>query len=194
MRLLPAALLVFLLGCPKQAPGIGGEDELIGKEEGLKATATPEELAKINCADASAELEKARNDARPETDRVMTYIELYESLKKRSAIFEDAMTRNPDLLYQDNSRQLVTARDTCRNQEAEVRQEFERFVRELVETPTMRDMSGGRTVTVARLDFNTLRQAIDSLSPDDKETMLNRLASAEKNLQDAPEPGGRRKR
>lgn len=194
MRLLRAApVALLLLGCPRQAPGIGGEDELLGKDrEAVKATASPEELAKINCADASTELEKARNDARPETDRVMTYIELYESLKKRSAIFEDAMTRNPDLLYQENSRQLVAQRDTCRNQEAEVRQEFERFTRELVETPTMRDMSGGKTVTVARLDFNTLRQAIDSLSPDDKEVMLNRLATAEKNLQEASE--GRRRR
>ena len=44
------------------------------------------------------------------------------------------------------------------------------------------------------LDFGTLRQAIQSLSPDDKEQLLNRVANAEKKVEvkaEAPKRKGK---
>jgi hypothetical protein len=56
---------------------------------------------------------------------------------------------------------------------------------------------------VARLDFNTLRQAIEALGPDDRESLLTRVANAEKKVSataatppaaEEPAPAGGRKR
>ena len=52
--------------------------------------------------------------------------------------------------------------------------EFETYVRELVAVPTAQDIKVGQHVTVARLDFATLRQAIRVLAPDDAEALLAR--------------------
>ena len=59
--------------------------------------------------------------------------------------------------------------------------------------PTVQELKGGSTVTVARLSFDTLRQAIESLDVDDKDVMLARVASAEQRIDAAgssekPEP------
>jgi hypothetical protein len=123
---------------------------------------------------------------------MMTYIELYESLQKKVATFEEAMTRNPDLVYQEGSQQLVAARDVCVSQRAEVRRDFERLTREIVEVATLQELRGGSTITVARMDFNTLRQAVNVLDPDDKETLLNRIATQEKRVE-AEKPSKRGK-
>ncbi len=154
----------------------------------LKAGHTKEQLAKLSCVDAPAALVKAREVNRPETERVQSYMDLYESLRKRTDAFEDALRRNPDLAYQDGSVQIVEAKDLCIQQTADVRLEFERYVRELVEVPTVQEVKGGNSVTIARLDFATLRDAIDLLGPDDKDQLLNRVASAEKKV----EPGNQR--
>jgi len=55
-------------------------------------------------------------------------------------------------------------------------------VRELVDVPTVQEVKGGNTITVARLDFNTLRQAIETLNPDDKEQLMSRVGNAEKKV------------
>ncbi len=54
--------------------------------------------------------------------------------------------------------------------------------------PTVQEIKGGNTVTIARLDFNTLRQAIETLDPDDKDSLLNRVGNAEKKVSAAAEP------
>jgi hypothetical protein len=58
----------------------------------------------------------------------------------------------------------------------------------LVDVPTVQEIKGGNTVTIARLDFNTLRQAIETLNPDDKDTLLNRVSNAEKKVSASAEP------
>jgi hypothetical protein len=63
--------------------------------------------------------------------------------------------------------------------------------------PTVQEIKGGATVVIARLDFNTLRQAIETLSPDDKEQLLTRVANAEKKVSSVteaePAAGGKRR-
>jgi hypothetical protein len=185
MHRLSTAAVVFLLsatGCiPKE---ISSEERLDRESSNLAVKDTPQagELEKLSCENTAEELTKARNVNRPETERLGDYITLYESLRKRITTFEEAMTRNPDLQYREGAMNIVAARDTCIQQTTDVRVEFENYMRELVDVPTVQEIKGGNTVTIARLDFNTLRQAIETLSPDDKEQLLNRVANAEKKV------------
>jgi hypothetical protein len=203
---LPAAATVLLLsvtGCVKEISSEERLDRDTAHLSGKDRPLTAEALAKVSCDDAREVLDTARDVNRPETERVMSYIELYSSLLKRTATFEDAMTRNPDLSYTQGSEQLVAAKDTCVQQTADVKVEFETYVRELVDVPTVQEVKGGNTVTVPRLDFNTLRQAIDTLDLEDKEQLMARVLNAEKRVATArateeesstPAPSGGRRR
>jgi hypothetical protein len=186
----PTAVTLLLLsasGCVKE---ITSDERLDRETQNLAVKDTPgaAELQKLTCDDTNDALGKARNVNRPETDRLVDYIELYSSLRKRTTTFEEAMSRNPDLSYREGSQQLVSAKDTCIQQTADVRVEFETYIRELVNVPTVQEIQGGNTVTIARLDFNTLRQAIETLEPDDKESLLSRVANAEKKVAPASAP------
>ena len=180
-------LLLSVTGCVKE---ISSDERLDRETQNLAVKDTPgaAELQKLSCDDTTDALGKARNVNRPETDRLVDYIELYSSLRKRTSTFEEAMNRNPDLSYREGSQQLVNAKDTCIQQTADVRVEFETYIRELVDVPTVQEIKGGNTVTIARLDFNTLRRAIETLEPDDKESLLTRVSSAEKKVAPASEP------
>jgi hypothetical protein len=173
--------LLSSAGCVKE---ISSDERLDRETEFLQARGTPDAaaLGKVHCDDTNDALTQARNVNRPETDRVMSYIELYTSLVKRNATFDEAMTRNPDLNYTEGSQKLVAARENCIQQTADVKVEFETYVRELVSVPTVQEIKGGNTVTVARLDFNTLRQAIETLNTEDKEQLLGRVLTTEKQV------------
>jgi hypothetical protein len=158
------------------------------KTSNVKEALGAKDLQKIKCDDTAADLAKARNENKPETDRVAGYIDLYESLKSRSAKFDEAMSRNPDLAYQEGSQELISAKEQCIQQVADVRLEFERYVRELVDVPTVQEIKGGATVVVARLDFGTLKQAIETLNPDDRESLLNKVSNAEKKVEVKAQP------
>lgn len=156
-------------------------------------TIDAKQLAATHCQDVAPALAKARSESRPEGDRLDSYAELYESLKTRTDRFEIALTRNPDLAYQEDHQEIVAAREICIQQTADVRMEFDRYVRELVDVPTVQEIKGGNTVTVARLDFGVLRDAIETLAPDDAEQMLARVAAAEKRV-GTTSSGGRKRR
>jgi hypothetical protein len=152
------------------------------------------ELSRIKCTDVENELARARNVDRPETDRVQNYSELYSSLKQKTQVLQDALQRNPDLSYQEDAEKIRSARDSCVQQTADVRVEFERYIRELVDVPIVQEVRGGRTISVARLDFNALRRAIVTLDSDDREAMLQRVNNAEKRIEAKAEAGGKRGR
>lgn len=203
MRLSAVATVVLLstaTGCIKRE--MSSDERLDRETKNLAVGETPEagDLAKLSCDNITEDLVRARNVNRPETDRLVDYITLYESLHKRMTTFEEAMVRNPDLAYRDGSQQLVAAKETCIQQTADVRVEFETYMRELVDVPTVQEIKGGNTVTIARLDFKTLRQAIETLAPDDKEQLLVRVETAEKKVGPAPKaeedstPSGTRRR
>ena len=176
-----ALLLPLAGGCVKE---ISSEERLdrATSESQPSACKSPEELRKQGCDDAGEALESARNINLPESERMLGYIELYRSLRQRTESFEQAMACNPDLAYGESTRPLVAAQEGCVRQLADVRVEFETYVRELVTVPTAQDIKGGNTVTVARLDFGTLRQAIQVLAPDDAESLLARVDGAEQRL------------
>lgn len=191
--LIVSCSVAFLAGCPKE---ISSEERLDRATNFVPVKQAPgaAELAKLSCADTAGELTKARDVNRNETDRVMGYLGVYESLKKKTDTFQEAMTRNPDLAYREGSQEFVDARDVCVQQTADVRVEFERYVRDLVDVPTVQEIKGGAMVVVARLDFNTLRQAIEALGADDKESLLNKVNAAEKKIAAAREEETPRRR
>lgn len=202
MRRLPAAATVLFLSVTGCAGKEITSDERLDRETAnlaVKDAPKAGELEKLNCENTAEDLNNARNVNRPETERLADYIALYDSLRKRIQTFDDAMTRNPDLQYREGATTIVNAREVCIQQTADVRGEFETYVRELVDVPTVQEIKGGNTVTIARLDFNTLRQAIETLGPDDKDALLNRVGNAEKKVSASAEPaeggaaGGKRR-
>ncbi len=182
-----ALLALAATGCVKE---ISSDERLerATQRTDVKGTDSASDLAKVKCDDTNNELTKARNDARPETDRVESYRILFDSLKARVARFDEAMLRNPDLQFQEGSQEIVSAKENCIQNMADVKVEFETYVRELVNMPTVQEIKGGNTVTVARLDFSVLREAIESLNPDDRDQLLNRVSNAEKKVEIKAEP------
>lgn len=188
---------VVLLGQAACVKDISSEERLERETRNVPVgeTAAASELDKIDCQNTQQPLSQARNVNRPETERVKNYIELYSDLRNKTKTFEEAMARNPDLQYQEGSQKYAEAKDICIQQTADIRVEFETYVRELVNVPTVQELKGGNTVTVARLDFETLRDAIEALDLDDKEILLSRVDSAEKKIEtSAKEPTERRRR
>ncbi|QAT85596.1 hypothetical protein EJ065_4036 [Corallococcus coralloides] len=191
-------LLLSASGCVKE---ITSDERLERDTRSVAVKDAPgvEQLSKLTCDDTTAPLNKARDVNRPESDRLVDYVNLYSSLKDRTHTFEEAMARNPDLSYREGSQSLVSAKDTCIQQTADVRVEFETYLRELVDVPTVQEIKGGNTVTVARLDFGTLKKAIETLDPDDRESLLQRVNAAEKRVSSLAAPaedtstGGKRR-
>ena len=185
--LLAASLLPLAFGCVKE---ISSEERLerATQSTDMGETLSASDLKALKCDDVTNDLKKARDENRNETERVQMYIDLFKSLQDRSAKFESAMIRNPDLAYKEGSQEIVSAKETCVQQTADVRMEFERYVRELVDVPMVQELKGGATVTVARLDFGALRSAIETLNPDDRDMLLNRVSNAEKKLDVKAEP------
>ena len=187
MRLSAVATLLLLAAAPGCVKEISSEEHLDRETEGMgmvgtRSTPDAAALGKVRCDDTGDALNQARNVNRPETERLTDYMGLYARLQQNNATFEEAMTRNPDLNYTEGSQKLVAARDNCIQQAADVRVEFETYVRELVSVPTVQEIKGGNTVVVARLDFDTLRQAIEALNTDDKDALLLRVANAERTV------------
>jgi hypothetical protein len=174
-------LVTAAVGCSHE---ISNEERLDRDTQSIevKDSVGAADLAKVNCQDAATGLAKARAENRPEGDRVVSFIELYSSLKKRTDLFEEAFARNPDLAYKDGSQGFVEAKDLCVQQTADIKVEFERYVRDLVKVPTVQEVHGGNTVVAARVDFGTLRQAIETLAPDDKEQLLAKVTNAERSV------------
>jgi hypothetical protein len=188
MRILLVAAGIFgFLGCAHEITSDERLERATQKNE-VNGSASAADLAKIKCDDASNEWSKARSDSRPETDRVISYKELFDTLKGRVARFDEAMSRNPDLQFQEGSQELVSAKEKCIETMSDVKVEFETYVRELVQVPTVQEIKGGSTVVVARIDFGVLRDAIEALNPDDREALLNKVNNAEKKVDVKAEP------
>jgi hypothetical protein len=146
-------------------------------------SSTAGDLVKMKCDDITSELSKARDDTAPEEKRITIYADLFDRVKDRTAKFEDALSRNPDLAYQEGSQEIIAARDGCIQSAADVRLDFEGLVREIIQLPVVDEYRDGKPVKAARLSFDTLRTAIEKLALDDKDSLLTRLANAEKTVE-----------
>lgn len=177
-----SSLLLLTSACVKE---ISNEDRLDRdtRKTDASKTDTAEDLLKLRCDDIASELTKAKDDSAPEDKRISTYMELFDKVKERTSKFDEAISRNPDLVYQEGSAQVMSARDGCNQSQADVRYDFERLVREIVALPVVDDIRDGKPVKAARLSFDTLREALEKLDLDDKETLMMRLANAEKTVE-----------
>ena len=179
-----AALSTALLftSCVKEITS----DERLEREtkssEALNSS-TAGDLKKLKCDDITSELSKARDDTAPEEKRISIYTDLFDRVKDRTAKFEEALSRNPDLAYQEGSQEIIAARDGCIQSQADVRLDFEGLVREIITLPVVDEYRDGKPVKAARLSFDILRAAIEKLNLDDKDTLLSRLANAEKTVE-----------
>ena len=176
---LPLAALI-LVGCIKEVPNEQRLDEATAQVDSTSGKDFTE-LLKLRCDELRPAWAKIREE--PSEERQLTgYGNLHDELKSRSTEFERATSRNPDLLYQKNSQQLVDAQESCTQMAADLRLEFETKVRELVALPIVEDIRGGKTVKVARLSFERLKAAVEKLEMDDQDLLLTKLAVAEKSL------------
>ncbi len=179
-----AALTFALLstGCVKEI----SSDERLEREtkrSDALTSSTAGDLVKLRCDDITSELSKARDESAQEEKRLAIYTDLYERVKDRTARFEDALSRNPDLAYQEGSQEIISARDGCIQSAADVRLDFEGLVREIIQLPVVDEYRDGKPVKAARLNFEILRSAIEKLALDDKDALLTRLANAEKTVE-----------
>lgn len=185
---LSAALL--FIGCVKEISSDDRLDRETKRVDSMKS-ATAGDLVKMKCDDITSELSKARDDSAPEEKRLTIYADLFDQVKDRTAKFEEALSRNPDLAYQEGSQEIIAARDGCIQSAADVRLDFEGLVREIIQLPVVDEYHDGKLVKAARLSFETLRTAVEQLDLDDKDTLLSRLANAEKTVE---VKGSKRKR
>jgi hypothetical protein len=179
--ILSGLIAVFSFGCVKE---ISNEDRLdisTNKEIAGK-TATAGELAKLKCDDINSELVKARDESRTEEQRLNTYNQLYTTVSDRLKTFENAISKNTDLEFQDGSEAVKSAREGCVQSKADVRLDFEGLVREIMQLLTVDEVKGGSTVKVARLNFESLKKALETLDLDDKDALLVKITNAEKTL------------
>jgi hypothetical protein len=193
-----AAVALMFSGCVKE---ISSDERLDRETSGGPASEAldADQLARVNCKDVDEALANAHSESRSEADRVLLYIDLFKSLQKRTEQFDESMRRNPDLSFKEGSQELVKARDLCVEKYADVRVDFDKYVRELVDFAVVDEVRGGATVKVARLDLDVLRKGINALAPADQDLLLQRVANAEKKLgasvpQPAAEGAGGKKR
>ncbi|HEY8210152.1 MAG TPA: hypothetical protein VIG99_21850, partial [Myxococcaceae bacterium] len=118
-----SAAVLLALSCVKE---ISSEERLEREISAGPAGAamSASELAQVNCADAVEGLAKARAAERDETARLIAYMDLYSAIHKKVTTLEDAMSRDPDIRYQEGTKNVVDAHATCVQQQADVRFEL----------------------------------------------------------------------
>lgn len=176
-----AAALLFT-SCVKEISSDERLERETKRSEALTSS-TAGDLLKMKCDDITSELSKARDDSAPEEKRLGIYTDLFDQVKDRTAKFDEALSRNPDLAYQEGSQQIIAARDGCIQSQADVRLDFEGLVREIINLPVVDEYRDGKPVKAARLSFEILRSAIEKLALDDKDSLMTRLANAEKTVE-----------
>jgi hypothetical protein len=187
MRTLAFLSCMALAGCATEgAYGPSGDNRLESATSGKGETSDTDkktlEIAEKGCGDVAQKVQLARNDERPEADRLKGYADLYADLKNRVTTMDDGLTKNPDLKYKEGAQKVQDALEQCNQIYADVKNEFERFLREICELPVVQEVRGGAKVNVARMDFQVVRDAIEVLNPDDKDTLIAKIEAAEKKV------------
>jgi len=192
--LVVAIIALSIQACQK---GLSNEERLerTTRQTNLDKLVTSSEFAELRCDDTSNALFKARDEAQPEGERLKMYVDLYLSLQDRKNRLDAAIARNPDLAYQEGAQTILDRQETCVRQVTDVRIETERFIRDLVDTPTVQEIKGGSIVVVPRIDFVILRRAIEAIDIDGKQEMLRTVELAEQRVGPAqpPAPSSRKR-
>lgn len=175
-----AVLAVFGSGCVKQISNEARLDREAPSDE--VGELNYEQLSQISCGDTEERLKSVRQLVESEDARLNGYAELHTSLHERTQTLAMAIRRDQDLLYVEDYRSIIDAHAACEVQEAEVANEIERFVRELIAVPTVNDVRDGKRVTSLRVDSVALRGVIDALSLPDEAELYEQLLAAERSV------------
>jgi hypothetical protein len=177
------AVLSSLLGvaCAHSAYGPSSDQRLEDSTTAKRSTEGAD-VASVKCTDLVPRLREAKSEEKPEGERLSVLIELFNSAKDRHTKLDEAVSRNPDLIYLAGGENTKANRDECRVFFADVRSDLDRFVREISDMPVIQEVQGNRTVGVARLDYALVRTALEALAPDDKDVLTARIDSAEKRV------------
>lgn len=138
-------------------------------------------LMTLNCKDQDRALAAANIEA-DEKKKLITLGNAYQAAKTNFTKLDEAASSQTDLLYGKEGEQIKMNLDGCRDTSASAYSAFDRFVRELIDMPVVQEMSDKRMINAARVDFATLRTAIDKLGATDKEVLLNKLSMVEPSL------------
>ena len=177
-----AASLLLSGGCYREI----SSDERLERETPAsekREELDPQALAQISCADTKERIAEVHGLRGGDRERLTAYLELFKSVQGRADTLQEAVTRNPDFIYRDEYRVIMDAHEYCKEQSEGVREEFERYTRELIQTPTVQEMKKGKPQTLARVDFGLLRDAINALAPEDQAALLTRVDEAEQRVQ-----------
>jgi hypothetical protein len=188
-----AALLAGLsvISCAHSAYG-PSSDQRLEDATSSKLSTEGADVATVRCADLIGRAQESKSEERPEADRLNIKTEVFTAARERHTKLDDAVTRNPDLIYSANGETIKANRDECQSLYADARSDLDRFVRELCEPLLIQDISGK---TVARIDFAVIRNALEALGPEDKDALLAKIDAAEKRVgaaRPAAKPQGRK--
>ena len=166
-----------LLGCAHEAYGPSSDQRL---ESSLSEGASSEgsDVSSVKCSDLKDKFMQSRDSEVPEGERMQKMTEVFTASKDRWQKLDDAVSKNPDLLYSSSADSIKANLDECRSFFAEVRSDFDRFIRDVCDLPVIKDVASSKDV--ARIDLGVLRNAIVALDPDDKDVLIGRVESAEK--------------
>lgn len=200
---LVALCAASLVGCAHEAYGPSADQRL---ESSLSEGASSEgaDAASIKCSDLKDKFNQSRDSEVPEGERMQKMTEVFTASRDRWQKLDDAVSKNPDLLYSPSADAIKANLDECRSFFAEVRSDFDRFIRDVCDLAVIKDVSSSKDV--ARIDLGVLRSAIVALDPDDKDVLIGRVENAERKTgykaapppkkeepKPAPEKGGKKK-
>ncbi|MBI5544379.1 MAG: hypothetical protein HY901_10845 [Deltaproteobacteria bacterium] len=176
---LVSALCACLLAVACAHPAYGPDsDQRLETAISERASSEGADVAGLKCSDLKPKLEDARNADQPESERLQTMTTVFTTAKERALKLDDAVTRNPDLLYGASGEAIKSNLEECRAFFADVRSDFDHFIRDVCDLPILKDVQTNRDV--ARLDLSILRDAITVLDPDDKDILIGRVENAER--------------
>jgi hypothetical protein len=172
-----AALLVASCAHPAYGPS---SDQRLESSTGEAGSSEGSDAASTKCSDLKPKFDQARDSEKPESERMQVETDVYTNAKERAAKLEDAVNKNPDLLYSAAAEAIKGNLDECRSFYADVRSDFDRFIRDVCDLPVIKEVQGNKDV--ARIDLGILRSAIAALDPDDKDVLNNKVDAAERKV------------
>jgi hypothetical protein len=180
LALIPACALLFACRA-HEAYGPAGDERL---ETSLSERASDDgaDVASLRCDEIDKKFRLMKADDKGEADHVKQMTELFTQSRDNVNKLDDAVARNPDLLYGTAGDAIKSNLDACRSTFADVSSELDRTVRDIADMPVIQEVQGRGTVDVARLDFSVVRSAIEALDPEDKDVLMGKIANGEKRV------------
>jgi hypothetical protein len=177
------AALCSAAGCASNAYGPSADDRLAAAVNDNSTEVASDTVQ--SCGDLVEALGRARNAERPEGDRLRSYMQLYHDIAGRLESNKKLFDRQPGLVYGGGHEQAAAdaaraEQDRCTQMNADTTSEFELLVRDLFQPLIINDLATKKRV--ARVSFILLKSAVQELAPADADSLLERIAAADKSV------------